>query len=110
MSLGMIGQEIKPPTRAVALSTRGGLLSWNPWTTHLTLGSNPDVTLNRGILAQVAWLLDAQIGQHVLPEDWPGVQVGRHEAAAAWYSLGKEEQVTTWSTQQQLSTTDTECS
>lgn len=55
--------------------------------THLTFGSNANVSVDRCLRAQVDGLLNADISQGVFSKDRTSVKVGSHEAAEARQSL-----------------------
>lgn len=59
--------------------------------THLTLGSDAYVSVDRCLGPQVDGLLDADISEGVFSKDRTGIKVGSHEAAEARQSLGLRE-------------------
>lgn len=59
--------------------------------THLTLGSDAYVSVDRCIGPQVDGLLDADISEGVFSKDRTGIKVGSHEAAEPGQSLGLRE-------------------
>lgn len=59
--------------------------------THLTLGSDAYVSVDRCLGPQVDGLLDADISEGVFSKDRSGIKVGSHEAAEARQSLGLRE-------------------
>ena len=67
------------------------LHSYPPIYTYLTLGPDTDVADHGAVWTSCCWLLDTEVGECVLPEDGPGVQVGCHEATVTTQSLKTRE-------------------